>query len=177
MDEAQDDAKGKMDAQLVALYRDLVENIRVTDDVSFKLLGTVPLLSGIGSGALSLLEKSGHSLNDVTVIALSFAGAVITLGLFKWELRNIQKCNWFISRAAKLEQRMFPSGEACQFNGFSPQEHWDAPNIQGIKSAPISKRPWGKTQSEKLIYITAIAAWFIPVVVSVASLASHLTSR
>lgn len=177
MNEAQEDAKGTIDAQLLALYRLLVENIKVTDDVSFKLLGTVPLFSGIGSGALSLLEKSGHAVNEVTVIALSLAGAVITIGLFKWELRNIQKCSWFISRAANLERRIFPNGEACQFGGLSPKEHLAAADIRSIKNAPLSKRPWGKTQAEKLIYTAAIAAWFIPAVVSVASLASHLTSR
>jgi hypothetical protein len=61
-----DDASKAIDAQVSALYQDLIANIKVTDGNSFKLLGTVPLLSGIGSGALSLLLKSGLSLNDYT---------------------------------------------------------------------------------------------------------------
>src|SRR5271169_2483923 len=104
------------DAQVSAIYRDLVENIRVTDDISFKLLGTVPLVSGIGSGGLSLLTMSGHPLNDFAVLGLSLIGCAITIGLFAWELRNIQRCTWFISRAAKIERQMFRNGEACQFN-------------------------------------------------------------
>ena len=160
--------------QLSAIYRDLIENIRVTDDISFKLLGTVPLVSGIGSGGLSLLTMSGHHLNDLAVLGLSLVGCAVTIGLFRWELRNIQRCTWFISRAAKIEQRMFPSHEASQFNGFQPSKHLEAKELSDIKIASIWTRPWGKTQAEKLIYAVAIAAWLIPALVSIASLAPSL---
>ena len=177
MNETQnDDAKKQIDAQMGVLYQDLIENIRVTDDISFKLLGTVPLLSGVGSGALSLL-KSGHGLNDYTVLALSLIGCTITFGLLTWELRNIQRCTWFISRAAQIERRWFPRGDIRQFNGFfSNDEHLNADNLDCIKIRPNWKQPWRKTNAEILIYSAAIVAWLIPFGVSIASL-SHLTSR
>ena len=166
-----DDARKAIDAQVSALYQDLIANIKVTDDISFKLLGTVPLLSGIGSGALSLLLKSGHSLNDYTVLALSLVGCAITFGLYKWELRNIQRCSWFISRAAKIEQRLFRTDEACQFYGFDSDEHLKAKKLASIEIKSFWKLSWGKTRAEKLIYTAAMTAWLIPAAVSVASLA------
>jgi len=163
--------------KLTALYQEIIANIKTTDDISFKLLGTVPLLSGIGSGALSLLLKSGHPLNDLTVLALSLVGCAITFGLYKWELRNIQRCSWFISRAAKIEQQLFRTDEACQFHGFDNDEHLNAKRLTGIKIRSFWKLSWGKTRAEKLIYSAAIAAWLIPAAVSAASLARQLTSR
>lgn len=171
------EAEKARDAQVSAIYRDLIENIRVTDDISFKLLGTVPLASGIGSGGLSLLTASGHPLNEFAVLGLSLIGCAITIGLFKWELRNIQRCTWFISRAANIEQQMFPNGEACQFNGFLSKEHLSATKLTDIKLASIWTRRWGKTGAEKLIYSAAIAAWLIPAITSIASLAHHLFGR
>jgi hypothetical protein len=165
------------EASVAALYRDLVENIKVTDDISFKLLGAVPLVSGIGSGALSLLEARG-ALNNLAVVTLSLVGCVLTIGLFRWELRNIQKCNWFISRAARLEKLMFPGGEAQQFKGVASKAHLEAEEMKDIATTPLwGPGPlwegWGKTQSEKLIYGAAIAAWLVPIVVTLTSLFSR----
>jgi hypothetical protein len=165
------------DPQMSAIYRNLIENIRVTDDISFKLLGTVPLVSGIGSGGLSLLTMSGHRLNDFAVLGLSLIGCAITIGLFRWELRNIQRCTWFISRAANIERQMFPDGDACQFNGFLAEKHLKVKDLAEIKIALMWTGPWGKTRAEKLIYTAATAAWLIPALISVASLARHLLGR
>ena len=167
----------QIDGQVGALYRDIIDNIKVTDDISFKLLGTVPLLSGIGSGALSLLVKSGHGLNDGAVLALSLVGCAITFGLYKWELRNIQRCSWFISRAAKIEQQLFRTDEVSQFYGFGDAKDLKAEKLASIEIKSFWKLRWGKTRAEKLIYSAAIAAWLIPAAVSVASLARHLISH
>jgi len=60
------------------------------------------------------------------------------------EMRNIQKCNWFIERAAALE-----AAGVTQYRGWSEQP-----------------RPgWGKTEAERLIYGTAIVAWLVPALV------------
>jgi hypothetical protein len=78
---------------LVALYKEICQNIHIADETSFKLLGTVPIAAGVGSGALTMLEKS-ELLSDqyvgFAVLMLSIFGAMITFGLFQWELRNIQ---------------------------------------------------------------------------------------
>lgn len=168
------DARKAMDAKLTVLYQEVIANIKVTDDISFKLLGTVPLLSGVGSGALSLLQRSGQKLNDYEVLALSLIGCAITFGLYKWELRNIQRCAWFISRAANIEKILFPNGDARQFCGFGNGEHLSRKRLRDIKIQSFDsfrKLSWGKTLAEKLIYTAAIIAWLIPAAVSLASLA------
>ena len=51
------DANG-LPAGLLEIYKDISNNIRVSDNISFKLLGIVPLGFAVGSGALAILEKS-----------------------------------------------------------------------------------------------------------------------
>ena len=155
--------------RLSEVYKEICNNIRVTDEISFKLLGTVPLAAGIGSGTLTVLEKSellkGYS--GFSVLALSALGSLITVGLFRWELRNIQKCNWFISRAAKLEKLLFPDQKGkVQFGGISSPKDVSASEINEIAISSMLKPPWGKTQAEKLIYYAAIATWFVPMAIA-----------
>lgn len=154
----------KPDEHLLDIYKDVCSNIRITDETSFKLLSTVPIVSGLGSGALTLLEKDDFLKNfaDIAVVSLSLLGAVITIGLFRWELRNIQKCSWLISRAAILEDVLFPDNKLnLQFSGIG-QKNIDAQDIKEVKITSIFDTPWGKTQAEKLIYSAAIIVWLIP---------------
>ena len=145
----------------VDYYKEICSSIRFTDDISFKLLNIVPVLSGIGSTTLLFLEKSQllSTYSSSAVIGLSLGGALITIGLFKWELRNIKKCKWYIERAGDFERRLLklpPKKEqTLQFADFDTLE---------VEKIPAAKRSWGKTESEKLIYSVAIAFWFIPII-------------
>jgi hypothetical protein len=145
-------------AHLAELYKEICQNIRVTDEISFKLLGIVPISAGIGSSTLTVLEKSSlltNSYSGFIVLVLSIFGALITFGLFQWELRNIQRCKWLIAHDISNPQ----------FKGIASEEDLEALELSGIHLAPIRKRPWGKTQAEKLIYWTAIGTWFVPMLV------------
>ena len=136
------------DIDRTAAYQEICENIRETDRISFKLLSFVPLVSSVGAGTLTLLHDSTlldeipHPILAVAIILLSLTAASIVFGLFKWELRNIQKCDWLIDRAATLEKE----------GGISQYEGWEN-----------QTSAWGKTRSEKLIYRIAIVVWFIPI--------------
>jgi hypothetical protein len=149
---------------LLDIYKDICNNIRVTDDISFKLLGIVPLASGADSGALTILEKSKlleGSHPELVVVGLSALGALITLGLFRWEIRNIQKCLWLIARAANFETEILHQ-KNLQFSGMAKKEHLDAKTMDDIPVPSLLKTPWGKTQSEKLVYLASIGAWLVP---------------
>jgi hypothetical protein len=51
-------------------YGELCSNIRATDDISFKLLGFVPLISGVGIiGVLSAREKLSLPSEAVALVA------------------------------------------------------------------------------------------------------------
>ena len=121
-------------------YTNLCNSIRFTDDVSFKLLGLVPLFSG--SGMLVAVAKSEWFWSPA-IYAIGIFGGLITLGLFRWELRNIQTCKWLISCGAALEQ-----------------------SEDQVKPAQFYRRPespmrWGKTEAEKLIYGATTLIWLL----------------
>ncbi len=126
-------------------YSEICTELRATDEISFKLLGLVPLVSGSGIFA-ALLE--GKTLASPAIDLLSLFGAVVTFGLFRWELRNIQTCNWLRDRASDIEKETLRDKEnrVGQF-----YNRLDAPHIFGMR--------FGKTEAEKLIYTTSVIAW------------------
>jgi hypothetical protein len=149
--------------KLLDIYKDISANIRVTDDISFKLLGIVLLTSGVGAGALTILEKSKllEGYTGFAVIVLSAVGALITLGLFRWELWNIRKCTWFIARATNFERATL-GVEHRQFDGMVTEAERRAETLEKAPLAKLRDRPWDKTQAEKLVYPAAIGAWLVP---------------
>ena len=137
------------DINAESVYKEICQNIRETDAISFKLLNLVPLGSTLAGGILALFQKSALLENGPSlvigfaIVFLSLAGSVIVFGLYKWELRNIQKCNFLIDQAANMEE----TGQT-QFKGWNQQ-----------------KAIWGKTRAEKLIYRTSMLIWLIPVAI------------
>jgi len=121
-------------------YTNLNNNIRSTDDVSFKLLGLVPLFSG--SGILLAVLKSDLFWSPA-IYAIAAFGSLVALGLFRWELRNIQTCLWLIDRGKALEETEEPS---------KPGQFYRRPR------APMRI---GKTEAEKLIYGVTVFTWLL----------------
>jgi hypothetical protein len=121
------------------IYSQLCADIKATDDISFKLMGAVPLVSGTGLIAI-LLNKDG--VDPSILVTLSLFAAAITLGLFRWELRNIQTCRWLIQYADNLEKEALVNSKAYIQQPKSPQ---------GI----------GKREAEKFIYGITIATWLV----------------
>lgn len=130
-----------------AHYSEICANVRATDEISFKLLGLVPLVSGSGI-FVAFLEGKTQALALPAIDLLSLFGAVVTFGLFRWELRNIQTCNWLRERASEIEKETLSDKE----NGVGQFYHRPgAPLIFGLR--------FGKTEAEKLIYSTSVIAW------------------
>ena len=122
-----------------ALFTEICTDIRETDSISFRLLGLVPLVSGAALLTLMLSKQVPSEF----VMLLGIFGAGITLGLFRWELRNIQTCSWLLRRAERLQTQSLgitASDPLCKGRPDPPQ---------GI----------GKTAAEKLIYGVTIATW------------------
>lgn len=90
------------------LYREICASIRTTDDISFKLLGFVPLVSGAGIVAALL---GSDVLWSPAIYLISLLGAGITFGFFRWELKNIMICNWLIHCAQAVEYRALTEGD------------------------------------------------------------------
>ena len=149
----------------IEIYKEICNNIRVSDEISFKLLNIIPVLSGIGSTGLIYLEKSGFlaDYSGYVLTGFSICGGLITFGLYKWELRNVQKCNLLIKRAGDFESRLLRGVDSQQEQTIQFANFKEDIKAQSVSS--ISDTPWGKTQAEKLIYSTAIAVWFIPLAI------------
>lgn len=122
-------------------WRELCAQLRATDDISFKLLGFVPLFSVATMAALLL--KTDARLTLPLVVAC-FVGALTTLGFWIWERRNIQTCEWLRERAADLERAAYGADHVGQFARF-----------------PVSPRGRGKTQGEKVVYASTLTAWLL----------------
>jgi hypothetical protein len=124
------------------IYAQLSSDIRATDETSFKLMGIVPLVSGAGLLAVLIGE---HTPRPGILVLLALFAASVTLGLFRWELRNIQNCRWLIKYADELEQR------ALRRTGLE-NSYVKQPNPpQGI----------GKREAEKLIYVSTVITWLV----------------
>ena len=124
-------------ASASTVYSELCERLRFTDEISFKLLGFVPLVSG-ATFAVVLLK--GDSFLSPAVYYLSALGALITLCLFGWELRNLKTCNHLCHRIDS-------------FPGANPTYENEAPWLIGKKGRI------GKTQVEKLLYSVLTLSW------------------
>ena len=121
-------------------YEEICASIRTTDEISFRLLGLVPLLSGA-----AIVTVSKNNVSQGLLWLISLFGTMVTLGLFRWELRNIQNCKWLASRAAEMEKDEF-GVTSGQFSGRD-----EAPRLFGVRV--------GKTEAEKIIYIATIFSW------------------
>ena len=128
------------------VYAETCADIRATDDISFKLMGIVPLVSG--ATLLTFFLKEPISANKAAlVVSLALFAALITLGLFRWALRNIQNCSWLKRRAEALENVIVATS--------------------GATRQPKPPLKIGKTEAEKWIYSFTILAWLsIPPLVS-----------
>ena len=135
--------KGRPDAGV--RYSEICTNIRTTDEISFRLLGLVPLVSGAVIFGVSL---DANFASSPFSILISFFAAIVTFGLFVWELRNIDTCKELIESAKKMEAEDF------MYN--------DNEGPYGSKPDPkklFGHLPIRKSAAEHLIYLTTIIAW------------------
>ena len=122
-------------------WQDIRAHIRTTDEISFRLLGLVPLVS-IAGIAVTLL-KGEPKFSALLVLLSLFAGGITTM-LWIWERRNIQTCLWLIARAAELEREVLGTSKAGQFFAF-----------------PVAPDGKGKRYAETAVYGLTIAAWLL----------------
>jgi hypothetical protein len=118
------------------------------------LLGFVPLVSGSGSAVLAVLfEEDARLFPLICFVAL--VGSLVTLGLFRWELCNIQTCFWLIKGGSQIENKVLDKKllDKNSFGHFYGRWGLPPPKIFGLAV--------GKTEAEKLIYGVSIFAWLV----------------
>ncbi len=91
---------------LLALYKEACQNWRALLDIRFKLLALVPTISFLFIAGL-LSSKDSLLANPPQLrLALAFLGAIVTLGLFIYELRNSDLYTDLGSRARRIEYEL-----------------------------------------------------------------------
>ncbi len=92
---------------LLAEYAEVCRSHAGITDFRAKLLALLPIASGAGIGLLIAREGGGVSRTGAgLLIALGIFGAVITAGLFLYELRQIDLCKQMRNHAAWIERQL-----------------------------------------------------------------------
>jgi hypothetical protein len=105
------DVSVERDQLLLAEYTEVCKSYQGISDFRGKLLALLPIVSGAG---ISLLVSKNYSIDSSHLFAVGIFGALVSLGLFFYELRGIQKCKGLIKLAAQLESAL--KMEAGQFS-------------------------------------------------------------
>jgi len=91
----------KNNEQLEMAYKAVVENHNGIADFRAKLLALLPFATG--AGVFFLLKDMPQTLT-VHLTAIGLSGILVTVGLFFYELKNIQKCRALINTGKILER-------------------------------------------------------------------------
>ncbi|HYN24631.1 MAG TPA: hypothetical protein VES69_06250 [Pyrinomonadaceae bacterium] len=123
---------------LRSVYSEICKSYHAIDDFRARLLALLPVASGAG-GLLILAEK--ETVKDY-LGPIGVFGAVVTLGLFVYELRGIQKCKALIEAGAAIETKM------------------------RVEEGPFRSKPKGylyglidARTAGCIVYLTVLAAW------------------
>jgi len=129
------------------IYSECSNGYHKVDDFRGKLLGFLPLASGIGIfGALYTEIKPIPDSN----VALGIFGILVTIGLLIYELKGITKCTQFIFLGKWIERKMVENRNSNKV----PQGYFTELS-KGQTGHLIITEP----VASAIIYSTVIAAW------------------
>jgi len=125
-------------------YDQLCQSYRAIDDFRSKLLGFLPVVTGAGIVTLSkeVLDAGSVGAEKARVFtAIGAFGAMVTLGLFAYEIYGIKKCGALIKAGQRAETML--NVKSGQFQS-RPQ------NVARVVNEPFAAG---------VIYPAALAAW------------------
>lgn len=139
-------------------YLEICKSHHDITDFRAKLLALLPIASG--TGLFLLLTKKQEPLDISQLPAIGIFGLLVTLGLFFYELRGIQKCKALNAEAKRLEQQLGLTGRQ-----FSERPSAKLGGLIGAEGAA-----W-------IIYSTVLLAWVYVAVIGFYRIAHPLTSQ
>jgi len=134
---------------LLASYTEVCKSYHAISEFRGKLLALIPIVSGTG---ISLLINKSYSVDSTHLLAVGTFGMLVTLGLFFYELRGIQRCKYLISTGSKLESEL-----EMKWGQFKDRP----PRLYGLIGAEIAG--W-------IIYIAVLLGWIYVVVIGARTL-------
>jgi hypothetical protein len=144
-----------------ALYEEVCRSHDGIADFRAKLLALLPTVSG--AGLFLLIEgKAADSASVQHWLAIGIFGILVTMGLFFYELRGIQKCNYLIVCAQELEKKL--SLDLWQFGTFNMRQGAVFGGVVGATGATLVIYPavigaWGYITGVGLADIVGLDAW------------------
>ena len=120
MDEQDDlDRRGKA---LELAYSQACSSYEAITDFRGKLLALLPLATGTGAFLLLERKEDGPQIQEI-LGPIGLLGLVVTMGLFAYELRGMQRCSRLEVQACTLEGCLGLSVAEGQFKG-QPERSW-----------------------------------------------------
>jgi hypothetical protein len=133
---------------LLASYTEVCKSYHGISEFRGKLLALIPIVSGTG---ISLLINR-PTVDSARMVALGAFGMLVTLGLFFYELRGIQRCKYLISIGGELESEL-----EMKWGQFKDRP----PRLYGFIGAEIAG--W-------IIYAAVLLGWIYVVAIGARSL-------
>lgn len=176
---------------LLAEYQEVCKSHAGITDFRAKLLALLPIVSGTGVGLLVIQGDAVKSTTEAgLLVVLGIFATIVTIGLFLYELRQIDVCKQLRNHAAWVEQQL--GIEAGQFGGRRPRLSFDDVYLPGAhrerdrrleeaetsglridsgKMAGLGHKPFiGAEVAGYLVYHAVIAAWLFVTGLGVAKL-------
>jgi hypothetical protein len=148
-------APGAREEDVGLAYAEICRSLNVIDDFRARLLALLPLSSGAGIFLLlTTTPENGDGRPDY-LGPIGVIGALISLGLAIFEVREIRICRHLVSAGARLEVRMKFDKESGQFLGRP------TPSTGAEKREPVWKQVVYPSvpMASAIVYSTVIAAW------------------
>jgi hypothetical protein len=142
------------------IYAECSNGYHKVDDFRGKLLGFLPLASGIGIfGALYVEIKQG-STNTIpgNYVALGVFGMLVTLGLLIYELKGIAKCTQFIFLGKWIESNM-KVNQHCKTTYDNSEREAQGYFTELSGGRTVAEKVITEPVASAIIYSTVIAAW------------------
>jgi len=121
-------AKTEKNENLKTAYAAVLKTHDAIADFRSKLLALLPFATGAG---IFFLIKSLPPTVTIHLIAIGLSGMIVTIGLFFYELKNIQKCRTLIETGMLLEKKLL--GKDFQLGAFHGGRIADWSWYKGIK--------------------------------------------
>jgi hypothetical protein len=113
--QAQHDAR--TDA-LRAVYEEICRSHLAITDFRGKLLGLLPLATGVG--IFLLLDNKTANTKPALLAAAGVFGVLVTIGLFFYEIRGVEECQLLRERGAKMEKELLIPMDCSRFQDDQP---------------------------------------------------------
>jgi hypothetical protein len=146
-----------------ALYQEVCISFRALDDLRMRVLGLLPLVSGIGiffllnNSVIGTSSRGQPTYFAQFLLPLGLIGAIVTLGLFFYDMRANQVKGSLIKTGWEIEHSLVIAG---QFTNRPPSRF-------GLI---------GDTVGSTLIYTVVISGWVFSALISISPLVAWIAA-